>query len=350
MGRFFISFTVAAAVLLSVGAAADARHGSVLGTATDSPSVDLTVNQGPGFLLPSSPLYFLDLWRDNLALLLVSFNGEAKARLHLKIAGERLTEVKAMLEVKDVTPRGLDIALANITENVDGAVATLTTLRNQGKNVEKLAIELNDVIDTQQVSLKLIIKISDDTVRFKLKAVEVAIDEDEVEVEDELPEDKLAGEIENELENKLEDEVDEAQKAADKAFSLAAKLEKAASEAASKNLKKLEKALAKESKEQKEKAEKLFEQEKNQTQNISEARFELRKKTEDASGKIREVRKAVDGVREVREVRTSSGVSSPGGSSGSSESKDEDKKDEDKSGSSSSGSGSSGSSGSSGKD
>lgn len=228
MGRFLSAIGLGFLALLLLTQTAYARHGKVLGTETDSTRVDLSINQGPGFLLPSSPFYFLDLWRDNLSLLLASFNSEAKAKLHLKIAGERITEVKIMLEGKDVDPRGLDIALTNIAENVEGAVATLKQAKNQGKNVETLANELNILLDEEQSSLRIIAKAQDDKFRLKIKALEKELDENEVEIEDELPEDELAKETEEELEEKLEGEREEATKASIKAKSFEEELKKKA--------------------------------------------------------------------------------------------------------------------------
>lgn len=339
MAKFFLAAALILIFLVLTPSTANARHGRVLGDATDSSRIDLTVNQGPGVLLPSSTFYFIDLWRDNLMLLLNSFNGEAKAKLHLKIAGERIAEVKLMLEGKDVEPRGLDIALANITENVEGALLSLKTLKNQGQNVEKLAIELDQIIDTQQGSLRVIAKAHSDKIKLKIKAVQAEIDEDEVEIEDEMPEDELENEIEDELEEEIEDEVEEARESSENAFRLVQELEREASEASTKNLKRLQKKLEEASREQRKKAEELLEREQKKQDELQKVRIEVRKKAEDVFNKAKEASEAVSEAKEVRQSGESGSGTSGSGSSGSES--DDDKDDN---------SGSSGSGGSSGKD
>lgn len=186
-----------------------ASHGRVLGAKSENTRVDLVTTQGPGLLLPSSPLYFIDLWRDNLMLFLSSFDKEAQAKLHLKIAGERIAEVKMMLEAKAVSTRGLDIALANITENINGAASSLKAQKNKGKNVEKLSSELNEILGAQKESLRIIARAYDDKISFKIKASVRAIEEEEVKIEDEMVADLLDSELKKELEIAYDEAVKE---------------------------------------------------------------------------------------------------------------------------------------------
>lgn len=223
------SFAVAVfifALVLVVPIQAQARHGRVLGTQTDNINVNLATTQGSGFLLPNSPLYFLDIWRDNLSLFLSGFDKEAQAKLHLKIAGERITEVKIMLEGKDVNARGLDIALSSITENVTGAGQALKDQKNKGKNVEKLALELNEIIAAQKQSLRIIAGAYDDKISFKVKAVERAVEEEEIKIEDQMAADLLDNELKRELKAAYDEAVKEAEAASQKVASLEEKLEK----------------------------------------------------------------------------------------------------------------------------
>ncbi len=226
MSRLLLISGFVLTILLIVPIQAQARHGRVLGTEADNLQVDLATTQGPGLLMPSSPLYFIDLWRDNFTLFLSSFDKEAQAKLHLKIAGERISEVKMTLEGKEVNARGLDIALSSITENINGAASSLKAQKNKGKNVEKLAGELNNIIDAQQISLRVIAKAHGDEVRLKIKAVQKAIDTDEIEIEDELSEDELDREVEDELEEQIEDERKEASSSAVKVDELEKELKR----------------------------------------------------------------------------------------------------------------------------
>lgn len=324
-----------------------ARHSQVLGVSAQETTPDLPLSEGPGLLLPNSPFYFIDLWRDNLNLLLASFDGEAKARLHAKIAAERIVEVKLLLEGKNVNPAGLDTALNNIIQNIEGAKVVLKTEKNKGRPVEKLAAELNQIIDNQQVSLKIVAKIKDDRIRLKIKAVQKAIEDDEVEIEDELAEDELDREVEEELEDEVDDEAGEASGSAARIERLVERLSQEASKSAQKALRRREEALERAIKEQNKERETI---EKDLKKTEEEKRKELQKAqqklVEEARTAAREVRRATEKLREaqekVSEVRQAPvGGENNGSNSGSS--------DNSGSSGSSSGSGSSGS-GKSGKD
>lgn len=231
MGKFIFALGVVFVIIFVAALPVQARHGRVLGSQADNSRVDLATTQGPGLLLPSSPLYFIDIWRDNLSLFLSSFDKEAKAKLHLKIAGERITEVKIMLEGKDVNARGLDIALANITENVTGAAQALKDQKNKGKNVEKLALELNEIIGAQKESLRIIARAYDDKISFKVKAVERAVEEEEIKIEDQMVADLLDNELKKELEVAYDEAIKEAEAISDKVAGLEKKLNKQTSQA-----------------------------------------------------------------------------------------------------------------------
>lgn len=215
-----------------------ARHSRVLGDSTEPQIPDLPISEGPGLFLPNSPFYFLDLWRDNLNLLLASFTPETKAKLHLKIAAERIVEVKMMLEAKNVSAPGLDTALANITQNIEGARVIVKTEGNRGKPVAKLASELNQTLDNQQEALRIIAKAGDERIRLKVRAAQEAVKDDEIEIEDELLEDELEIEIERELKQEVEDEVEEASESARRVEFLTQRLNEEASKSAQKALKK----------------------------------------------------------------------------------------------------------------
>ena len=197
--RKILTALTALLTFLFAPALAFANHGDVLGTRTESSRVDLSVNQGPGFLLPTSPIYFVDLLRDNIGLLLSSYSVEGKAKLHLQLAGERISEINMMIDTKEITPRALDIALANISENTEGAVQTLKLAKNKGKNVEQLAGDLNVLINAEKASLRAIQGKSDTEGSLKIAAKLAKIREVEITVEDEMAADLLEQEVVSEL-------------------------------------------------------------------------------------------------------------------------------------------------------
>lgn len=323
-----------------------ARHAQVLGVSAQETTPALPLSQGAGLLLPNSPFYFIDLWRDNLSLLLASFDGEAKARLHTKIAAERIVEVKLMLEGKNVSAAGLDTALNSITQNIEGAKVVIKSKKNQGQPVEKLAAEINQILDNQQQALKIILKISDDRIKLKIKAVQKAIEEDEVEIEDELAEDELGDEINEELEEEIKDEVEGASESARRVELLLTRLEEEASRSAQKALRKREEALRRAIEKQNKEQERAGEQlKKDEERKIEQLRKSQEESAEEARKAAKEAQKAAERLRKsqekVSEIRAG-GESSGGGSSGSSGGSVEEKKSESSGSSGSSGSNKSG--------
>ncbi|MEK7075516.1 MAG: DUF5667 domain-containing protein, partial [Patescibacteria group bacterium] len=68
-------------------------------------------------LTPASPFYFLDRLGENLRQFF-TFNPEAKAKLQIEFAGERIAEIKIMVEKKGVNAKGLAIAESLLKANV----------------------------------------------------------------------------------------------------------------------------------------------------------------------------------------------------------------------------------------
>ena len=56
-----------------------------------------STSEGPGLILPDSPLFFLDQLKQEFRLFLV-FTPEAKAKIHASIAGERMAELRFMVQ------------------------------------------------------------------------------------------------------------------------------------------------------------------------------------------------------------------------------------------------------------
>lgn len=311
-----------------------ARHGQVLGVSAQEQTSALPINQGPGLLLPDSPFYFIDLWRDNLNLLLASFDPEAKAKLHMKIAAERIVEVKLMLEAKNVKAAGLDTALNNLTQNVEGAKVVIKEQKNKGRSVEKLAMELNGTLDQQQQALQIVEKIGDNSIKLKIRAVRNRLDEDEVEIEDELPEDELDREIERELEDEVGEEVGEASGSAARIERLAERLAEEASKSAQKSLLRREEALKRVLEEQNKERERIAKDLQKSEEEKQKALQRVQQKVlEQARTAAKEVRQVSEDLREAQkkaeEIRSNSGSSgsSDSSSSGSSNSGKSEKND-----------------------
>lgn len=309
--RFFVAALILFIISFNFTSRVLARHSQVLGVAAQESTPALSISEGPGLLLPNSPFYFLDLWRDNLTLLLASFTPETKARLHLKIAAERIVEVKLMLEGKNVSPAGLDTALANITQNIEGAKVVLKSEKNKGRSVEKLASDLNQVINNQKAALKVVAKISDNRIRLKVRAVEETVKDDEAEIEDELSEDELENEIQDELKQEVADEVEEASESARKVEHLLEKLNEEASKSAAKALRRREEALHKAIQEQNKELEKQEEELKKSEEKRQEELLKAQGKTaEEVRKAAKEAQKAAEKLKEsqkkIEEIRSGS--------------------------------------------
>lgn len=104
-------------------------------------------------LTPSSPFYFLERWTEAVGEFF-TFSPQAKARLQVKRALERLAEVEAMLAQKEVEPRGIDIALARLEGNLEKASRIVEEEKSKGRDVSALAKELDARFGTQRVFLE----------------------------------------------------------------------------------------------------------------------------------------------------------------------------------------------------
>lgn len=96
----------------------------------------------PG-ITPSSPFYFLDKLGEALQEFLTS-NPEAKARLQIAFAAERVSEIKIILESKGVEAKGLKVAEQRLESHLARASEIVETEKIKGNDVSELANELDD--------------------------------------------------------------------------------------------------------------------------------------------------------------------------------------------------------------
>ena len=104
-------------------------------------------------LTPESSLYFLDRLGENLRQFF-TFNPEAKAKLQIEFAGERIAEIKIMVEKKGVNAKGLAIAESLLQANVAYAAEIVSEEKISGKDVATLAKTLNDEFDARDKLLE----------------------------------------------------------------------------------------------------------------------------------------------------------------------------------------------------
>lgn len=114
------------------------------GTQVNLPSAGLT---------PESSFYFLDRLGENLRQFF-TFNPEAKAKLQIEFAGERIAEIKVIVEEKGVNAKGLAIAQSLLQANVAYAAEIVSEEKTSGKDVSALAKTLNDEFDARDKLLE----------------------------------------------------------------------------------------------------------------------------------------------------------------------------------------------------
>lgn len=220
-----------------------AREKSVLGLATSSDLQIPPTPEGPGLILPDSPLFFLDNLKQNTRLLL-AFTPEAKAKIYADIAGERMAELRFML-IKS-NPSGIKISLSGVSDNLQNASRELGMARLSGKNVSVLAKSLNENIKRKQQGLDTLdSQVSESEFKTRVKATLQGIDEAKAEVEDALPEDELANEIRDNLNRKMSRKINETSDSAQQLRLDLDELERQATEASGKSLRRREEALKK---------------------------------------------------------------------------------------------------------
>lgn len=273
----------------------------VLGDSTSSalPQLPPTA-EGPGLILPDSPFFFLDQLKQNIRLAL-AFTPEAKAKIHAEIAGERLAELRFMLARNN--KKGVTTDLQGISENLREAAKGVSQAQFAGRDVKKLAREINDNIKAKQKTLDVLENSASGAVKLEAGQAQEDIFESKIEVEDALPEDEIENEVRDDLARRIERKVENASASAKLLKRDLDKLNKQASQAATKSLKRREEALKeaiKKSDEQLRKVqEKLLENEKKKQEKLLEAE---KKAAEQAQDALEKAQKAAIGLERARKV------------------------------------------------
>lgn len=166
----------------------------VLGNSTTASDIDFPpVTAGPGFILPDSPLYFLDKLSQKIKLALV-FSANNRAAVHNQIAGERMAELRVMVSRNNQT--GVDTALTELEHETTASVADLRDAAAQGKDVSELARTIDDTISMYRSDLLSVsAQTADSAFSKKLLAANEVLKENKSVAQDELPEADRQNEI-----------------------------------------------------------------------------------------------------------------------------------------------------------
>ena len=127
-------------------------------------------------LTPESPFYFIDKLGEALRAFF-TFNPEGKARLQITLAAERVAEIKVMLETKGVEARGLEVAETRLREHLGDAAEIVIKQKSKGKDVSKLAKELDDDFDEAQSALEQSFKEQERTLEARKDELKQALKE-----------------------------------------------------------------------------------------------------------------------------------------------------------------------------
>lgn len=171
-------------LLFSSGSVLAYERGLVKGEVDVVVVENFKIPQGPGFFLPSSPLYSLDLFVNSLKIKLAGSPSE-EVRRRGAVAAERLAELKIALEANN--PKGIDRALSNLTEHLDGIRTVFVKEKAAGHDVSQLAEEMIDKLTLDYEALEALMAASENVTAKKLEAVETALSETEDSVIEALP-------------------------------------------------------------------------------------------------------------------------------------------------------------------
>ncbi len=104
-------------------------------------------------ITPESPFYFLDKAGESIRDFF-TFNLEAKARLQVKYAAERLAEIRVMIKEKGIEAKGIKVAQARLESNVARAGEIIEKQKAKGKDVSGFAGEIVDSFHSQRLAAK----------------------------------------------------------------------------------------------------------------------------------------------------------------------------------------------------
>ena len=162
------------------------------------------IAEGPGFILPDSPLFFLDKIKQEMRLLL-AFTPQNRAKIYSAIAGERLAELRFMLARNN--KNGIETDLKGITENLENAANSLSDARFRGENVELLSENINNDIKRKQDSLDILLSQATGELKTMVLGVQTSVFQSKAKVVSGLPSQQLENETKDDLMKQIETKI-----------------------------------------------------------------------------------------------------------------------------------------------
>ena len=286
-------------VLVSAKSVSAFHQQQVLGVAQAATVSIPPTSEGPGLILPDSPFYFLDKFKQNVRLLF-AFTPEEKAKVNANIAGERLAELRIMLVNKNI--EGSRIALIELAESARRSADELSKAKLTGRDISLLSKTINDDFKSKQSVLDALENETRGEIKQQVKLTSSSITEAKVKVEDILPTQFLETEIRDALQRNVSKRVKEASNSSRELERDLDELRREASSAAKSSLTRREKFLKKAIEEKnevlKKVQEKLLEQEKERQEKLLQAQDKASEKAREAINKAIEAAKGFQQAQE----------------------------------------------------
>ncbi|MCL5438570.1 MAG: DUF5667 domain-containing protein [Patescibacteria group bacterium] len=183
------------------------RHAKILGVATTSQQLSIPPTvEGPGLILPDSPLFFLDELKQE-ARIYTAITPETKAQIYKEIAGERFAELRFMLARNN--KQGVELTLDGVKNNLEMAVNEVNQAQMRGKNVSKLAKTINDSIKEKQEVLDQLQSQTTGELKARIESVQESLLASKIKGEDSLALADLDNEIRYDLARRIKSGVRE---------------------------------------------------------------------------------------------------------------------------------------------
>lgn len=153
-------------------------------------------SEGPGYILPDSPLYFLDLLKQQVRLLF-AVTPLQKAQVYNSVAGERIAEVRFELAKGNV--EAAIIALRGLQDNTRNASKSLAQAKFAGNNIGNDALLVNRTIVEHQKILDAAEQQATGELKADIGVTQTTLSDAKGIAEDGLSQDELANAIRDDL-------------------------------------------------------------------------------------------------------------------------------------------------------
>lgn len=169
----------------------------VLGTSTVSAVLSIPpTTEGPGFLLPDSPFYFLDNIKQQIRLFF-AFTPDDKAQTYMSIAGERMAELRFELQKGNLD--AAEVALEGVKDNTKAAADVVAKAKFSGENTTQIAQTMNETMKRRQQVLDVLDMQATGGFKTEVTAADASVTDAKMKIEDSLPQTLLEREVQYDI-------------------------------------------------------------------------------------------------------------------------------------------------------